>query len=298
MEAPLVIVVTGTNRGVGQGVVQLLAKQQLSRPLKIYAASRSGADGDAEVASPNSVYYAKLDITDPSSIQSLLELVLKDHPAIDILINNAAVANDYRETPDYAAETIRNNYGGTKNMCEAFLSGANMPRKPWSRIVNTASGLNQLSTYGSEIQDRFRAVKTITDIDALADSYLEAVKQGPEAQEKAGWGTGPRSYKVSKALIMSMTILLAKQHPDILINNCCPGWTDTAMGNQAKGGKPPKTAEEGARTAVRAAIGDLGPGGNEDGGLGKESERVSGMFFENDTIVDKGWGKSKFWLDT
>ncbi|KAF2685843.1 NAD(P)-binding protein [Lentithecium fluviatile CBS 122367] len=291
----LVIVVTGTNRGVGKGIVQLLARQQLEQPLTIYATSRSGADTGIQASSTNVIKYGKLDITDQTSIQSFLQSVLKEHSAIDVLINNAAVSNDYRETPEYAEETIRNNYGGTKNMCELFLP--NMSRKPWSRIVNVVSGYNQLSKYGLEIQEKFRAVKTISDIDALGESYLGAAKQGQDAQKAGGWGSGARSYKVSKALILAMTMLLAKQNPEIMINCCCPGWVDTAMGHQAKG-TPPKTPEEGARIPVRLAVGDLGVNGDEDGGLGKESERISGKFFENDSIISTEWGKSKLWLET
>lgn len=69
------------------------------------------------------------------------------------------------------------------------------------------------------------------------------------------------------------------------------------MGKQG-GPEPPKTLEEGAMTAVRLAIGDLGEGGDGDGGLGRESERVSGLFFENENVVVAGWGKGKKWMET
>jgi carbonyl reductase 1 len=288
-----VIVVTGSNRGIGKGIVQLLAKQQHEQPLTIYATSRSGANTNIQVFPPNEIRYSKLDISDQSSIQSFFQLALKEHSAIDILINNAAVSNDYRETPEYAAQTVTTNYGGTRDMCEAFLS--NVSRGPGSRIVNVTSGYNQLNNYGPELQERFRAVTTISDVDALAESYLDAVKRGEDVQQQSGWGSGARSYKVSKALINALTIVLAQQNPDTLVNCCCPGWVDTDMGNQAKG-SPPKTLEEGARIPVRLAIGDLGPKGDEAGGLGNESERVSGKFFENDNIMERGWGKAQLWL--
>ena len=289
-----VIVVTGSNRGIGKGIVQLLATQQLERPLIIYATSRSGADTEIEVSPPNEIRYRMLDISDRSSIQSFFQLALKEHSAIDILINNAAVSNDYRETPEYAAQTVSTNYGGTRDMCEAFLS--NLSYKPGSRIVNITSGYNQLSNYEPEIQERFRSVTKISDIDALAESYLDAVRGGGEVQQQSGWGSGARSYKVSKALINVTTIVLAQQNPDTMVNCCCPGWVDTDMGNQAKG-SPPKTLEEGARIPARLAIGDLGPKGDEAGGLGNESERISGKFFENDNIMERGWGKAKLWLN-
>jgi carbonyl reductase 1 len=295
MSTPLVIVVTGTSRGVGSGIVQVLAKQTLNRPLVIYATSRAGDDNSAEVIAPNRILHSKLETTDKSSIRSFFERVYQEHAAVDILINNAAVANDYRETPDYAAQTVWNNYGGTRDMCDAFLAQPNL--KPGARIVNLTSGMNAPSTYAHELQTRFRGANSVADIDALANAYLSDMAAGPGTQERAGWGTGARSYKVSKALINTLTVVLAQQHPNVLINCCCPGWCNTDMGKQGKG-MPPKTAEQGALTAVRCAIGDLGPGGDGDGGLGKESARVSGMFFENENIMMAGWGKGKRWLET
>lgn len=291
----LVVVVTGSNRGVGKGIATCLAQKTLERPLTIYATSRGGTDIGIKVLSPNKALYRALDITDRSSIHSFFQQLLKEHDAIDVLINNAAVSNDYREDPKYAAETVWTNYGGTRDMSEAFLAQPNL--RSGSRVVNLTSGYNALSSYGSDLQTRIRNATTISDIDSLAKSYLADMNSGTETQQHAGWGSGARSYKVSKALINTLTIVLARQHSNILINSCCPGWVNTEMGKQGKG-TPPKTLEEGARTAVRLAIGDLGHGGDEDGGLGKDSERLSGMFFENENIMIPGWGKSKLWLET
>ncbi|KAF1846306.1 NAD(P)-binding protein [Cucurbitaria berberidis CBS 394.84] len=294
MSDNLVIVVTGTNRGIGKGITTVLAQQNSKRPLTIYATSRTGTDTGIDTNSPNEVRYSTLDITDRSSIQSFFQQVLKEHSAIDILINNAAVSNDYRENPEYAAQTVWTNYGGTRDMCEAFLSQPNI--RPGARIVNVTSGYNALSTYGPELQTQFRGATTITDIDALAKRYLEDMSSGLDAQQSAGWGPGARSYKVSKALNSILTVVLARQHPDVLVNCCCPGWVNSDMGRQGKG-TPPKTLEEGGRTAVRLAIGDLGPGGDEDGGLWKESDKLSGRFYENKNIIVPGWGTSKLWLE-
>ena len=290
-----VVVVTGTSRGIGRGIVQLLAKQQLQRPLTIYSTSRSGTDTNVEATMPNTVVYRKVDTTDKTSIKTFFDSVLKEHKAIDVLVNNAAISHDDHETPELAEKTILNNYGGTRDMCEAFLSQSNL--QPGSRIVSVTSGMNRLQTYGLEIQNAFRDAESMDALDELARRYIDCVQQSPETQEQAGWGSGARSYKVSKALINALTIVLARQHPDVLVNCCCPGWCDTDMGNTAKG-KPPKTSDQGARIPTRLAIGDLGPDGNDDGGLGKESEKVSGLFYENDTIIQTGWGKAKLWLDS
>lgn len=259
----------------------------------IYATSRSGVDTYIETTATNTILYGKLDITSKSSIQTFFESTLKAHGTIDVLINNAAVSHDFHETPRLAAETIWTNYGGTRDMCRAFLTQPIL--RPGSRIVNVVSGYNGLQTYGADLQTAFRSTESISALDNLARSYIDCIRRGQKAQEQAGWGSGARSYKVSKALVNTLTISLARQYPNILVNCCCPGWVNTDMGNQANG-KPPKTLEEGARVPIRLAIGDLGSSGDGDGSFSGESERVSGYFYENDSIVQPGWGKAKLWL--
>lgn len=290
-----VIVVTGSNRGVGKGIVKLLANQQLEHPLTIYATSRSGVDSGVTVLAPNKILYRKLDITSQPSIRSFFSSALQEQGAIDILINNAAVSHDHHETPDLAAETVWNNYGGARDMCSAFLAQPTL--RPGARIVNVTSGYNSLSTYGPGVQKAFSEALDVDALDKMAASYIDSVRRGPDAQGQDGWGHGTRSYKVSKALINALTVVLARRHEGVLVNCCCPGWVDTDMGNFSDR-KPPKTPEQGARVPTRLAVGDLGPRGDEDGALGKESETVTGHFFENDNIMVPGWGKAKLWLQS
>src|SRR4051812_7612331 len=47
-----------------------------------------------------------MDVTQPKSIQQVLEVVGKKHAGIDVLVNNAAI-NDKFETPSLAAENSR-----------------------------------------------------------------------------------------------------------------------------------------------------------------------------------------------
>jgi NAD(P)-dependent dehydrogenase (short-subunit alcohol dehydrogenase family) len=293
MPQNLTVVVTGSNRGIGQGVIQLLAKTQHQRPLTIYATSRAGTDLDIQPSHSNEIRYSKLDVGDKTSISAFLQNTVKDNAPIDVLINNAGINNNNRETPDLASQTIDVNYRGTRDMCQMFLEDGKMSRNPGSRIVNVSSTACQLSNYEPPIQESFRSVKTVSDVDSLAKRYESAVHQGGDAQQKEGWGSGPRSYQVSKALINALTVVLAQDNNDLMINCCCPGWVDTDMGHQV--GRPPKTLEEGARIPVRLAIGALGPGGDRDGGLGKDTEHVSGKYFGNDGVTDRGWGKARGW---
>jgi carbonyl reductase 1 len=286
------VVVTGANRGIGQGIIQLLAKTQ-HQPLTIYATSRAGTDLQIKPSHNNEIQYAKLDVGDKDSIASFLRSTLKEGQAVDVLINNAGINNNNNETPELAAQAIDVNYRGTKSMCELFLDQGGMAKNTGSRIVNVSSTACQLNNYTPSVQEQFRAVKSLSDVDKLAESYLSAVQGGKTAQQDAGWGSGSKSYQVSKALINAMTVVLATEHPDVLINCCCPGWVDTDMGHQI--GEPPKTLEEGARIPVRLAIGELGNAGDRDGGLGKDTEKISGKYFGNDGVTERGWGKVRDW---
>jgi carbonyl reductase 1 len=288
------IVVTGANRGIGQGIIQLLAKTQHQPPLTIYATSRAGSDLGIQTKYDNEIHYSKLDVGDKSSITAFLQSTLKDNPHIDVLINNAGINNNNNETAELAAQTIDVNYRGTKAMCELFLSQGGMSRNNGSRIVNVSSTACQLSNYSQPVQGKFHAAKSTADIDAIAEAYVSTVQQGPSAQKEAGFGSGDAiSYQVSKALINALTVVLAKENPDVLVNCCCPGWVNTDMGHQV--GKPPKTLEEGARIPVRLAIGELGKKGDDGGALGEGTEKVSGRYFGNEGVTETGWGKDRNW---
>jgi carbonyl reductase 1 len=293
MSQALTIVVTGSNRGIGQGIIQLLAKTQHPHPLHIYATSRGGSDLGIKATPPNEIRCAKLDVSDKSSITSFINTALKDAGKIDVLINNAGVNNNNNETPELAEQTIDINYHGTKQMCEHFLSEGGMKNTSGARIVNVSSTASGLNNYPTKTQTKFRLCTKIENVDALAERYISSIKDGQ--QEAQGFGAPPKSYQVSKALMNALTVVLARDNEGVAISCCCPGWVDSDMGNQI--GRPPKTLEEGARIPTRLAIGQLGPGGDQDGGLGKgeETEKISGRYYGNDGVTDRGWGRVREW---
>ena len=118
MSSPLTVVVTGSNRGIGQGIIHLLASTQHPQPLHIYATSRGGVDLKVQDKPPNEIRYAKLDVSDTSSITSFLKTAINDNGKIDVLINNAGINNNNDETRESAEQTIDINYHGTKQMCQ------------------------------------------------------------------------------------------------------------------------------------------------------------------------------------
>jgi carbonyl reductase 1 len=55
-------------------------------------------------------------------------------------------------------------------MCRSFLPL--LKERQGSRIVNLSSVASQLNHYSPEIQERFRSVKTLEEVQGLADEYL------------------------------------------------------------------------------------------------------------------------------
>lgn len=87
-----VCLVTGASRGLGRAIALLLAE----RGTHVVDTYRSGAEAAEEVvakarASGGDLVMEHCDVTDPTSVQSLVDTVLERHGRIDGLVNNAGV---------------------------------------------------------------------------------------------------------------------------------------------------------------------------------------------------------------
>jgi len=163
-------------------------------------------------------------------------------------------------------------------MCNAFLPII----PPKGRVVNVSSVACHLKNFSS--QSLVSAITSpqldIPKLTTMIESYLTLLRTGIDPSTH-GWPNN--CYSVTKAAVTALTAILARQYPDKLINSCCPGWVDTDMGSKASGAgtRPPKSVDEGARIPVRLAVGD--------------AQNVSGAFWENKSISDKGWGMVSTW---
>ena len=86
------------------------------------------------------------------------------------------------------------------------------------------------------------------------EAFTAAVKEGKEKEK--GWPSA--AYAVSKRGVTGMTRAIAREHVaeggEVLVNSCCPGFVVTDMTR----GRGAKTVDEGARTPVLLAAGDIG----------------------------------------
>ena len=146
-------------------------------------------------------------------------------------------------------ETLHCNYYGTLEATQSFLPLI----RPSGRLVNVSSMSGKLNKYSSDIRNKFLAAKTVEEVSALMKNFKKAVADGK--QKELGWPSA--AYAVSKAGLTAVTGVIAREEKEkgngVLVNACCPGYVVTDM---TKGGGS-KTVDEGAKTPVMLALGDI-----------------------------------------
>jgi NAD(P)-dependent dehydrogenase (short-subunit alcohol dehydrogenase family) len=225
-----VALVSGAAKGIGLEIVRGLA----TRGYAVFLGARDRAKGHAAadaLANEGDVRFVRLDVTDEASIAEAVRAIGHLAHRLDVLVNNAGVLLDEgRNVADVETAVLRQTL--ETNVLGAFaLTRACLPllrRSPHPRIVNVSS------TAGS-----------LADMAATVDG---------------GDDFPAPSYRVSKAALNALTLVLAKdlRSDRILVNACCPGWVRTDMG----GPNATLSPAEGAVTPLfLATLPDGGPTG-------------------------------------
>ena len=136
------VLITGASSGIGKAAAFKIAKAG-GIPLLVARSADKLEEAKREIEDSGGVAYTySADISDPASVDQLVERVLADHPAIDILVNNAgrsirrSVALSYDRFHDYE-RTIQLNYLGTIKLIMGLLP--HMRARRSGLIVNVSS---------------------------------------------------------------------------------------------------------------------------------------------------------------
>ncbi len=213
--APVTVLVTGGNRGIGLEICRQLA----ARGAQVLLGSRDPSRGAAALAklgpAAAGIRVLPLAMDDASSIAKALAVISQDPGRLDVLINNAGVfdkgdapAQSLRE--EVLLRTIATNTIGPMLLAQAALP---LLRKSLrARIINISSGMGQLS----------------------------------------GMGGGSAAYRLSKTALNGLTATLAVDLASdrIAVNALCPGWVKTDMG----GPGAQRELAQGAETPVWLAL--------------------------------------------
>lgn len=268
-----VIIVTGSNRGIGLELVRRLGIHY--KDASLYLAARNEERGQAAVKKmrEQSVcpIYHPLDVTDKSSISAFKETLIKKHgsSAIDILINNAGInleGNKAASTVEKIEKTIKVNYFGVLDVCQALLPLL----RPNARVLTLASTLSlpvrkQLHEDLREKMDGNDL--TADELNTIMTNYVMYAKE--RTHIKMGYCN--QAYHFSKYSVISLMRIFARdnQVPGVLMNSCCPGWVRTDMGTQ----RAPISVEDGVETPLYCVL------------LPEGRKKPNGQFIFNKAVV-------------
>ena len=217
------VLITGANKGIGFET----AKQMAQLGYFVYLGSRDKIKGlDAinklKGLGISNVEMIEIDVTNINSIKQAKQELETKIEALDVLINNAAIAGEQPQTPSFIElENLRKvfetNFFGMVQTTQQFIDLLKKSNEP--RIVNVSSELGSLTLHSS-----------------------------PESNP--AWGIYD-AYSCSKTALNAFTVMLAYEFrgTNFKINSVTPGYTATDL-NQNKG---TQTVEQGARAIVKYA---------------------------------------------
>jgi len=242
-----IILVTGSNKGIGYGIIEALLKKKSN--LRIILTSRNEALGlksfnelsEKYPSFKNDFFYHQLDITKKDSISNLISWIKKELGKIDYLVNNAGLGTKGNRTDINVHNSVLEvNAFGTINFTEEMIKNDMINKK--GKIILLGSMMGNLSFLKSDlIKNQFREAKTYQELLNLAEKFKISFKN--KTIDKDGWCIN--TYSVSKMIINTYARILSLRkeidNNDISVYAAHPGWVKTDM----TGPEAPLTIEEG-----------------------------------------------------
>nr|XP_021191336.2 carbonyl reductase [NADPH] 1 [Helicoverpa armigera] len=227
-----VAVVTGSNKGIGFAIVKGLLQRFQG---VVYLTSRDEGRGKDAVAKLNELglhpQYHQLDVTDRLSITRFRDHIKQKHGGIDILVNNAAVANSTALYNSYEeCKTIVDiNYFSILTIQELLFPLV----RDNGRILNISSDCGHLSNVRNKywIDRLSKKDLTLEDINEFVNWFLDGVKNNTFNYDDIADDGKIAAYRVAKVALSANTRLQQKalEGRNISVNSMHPGLVQTDM---------------------------------------------------------------------
>ncbi|KAJ7748924.1 hypothetical protein B0H16DRAFT_1461428 [Mycena metata] len=239
MYSSKVILVTGSNTGIGYDLVHLLA----ARGHTVYLSSRNEAAGLEAVAKIKKekgvdVKFVQLDVTDAASVTAAAAKIKHDEGRLNILVNNAGTILCVLQTFSAIAELHT-----MKTVTEVDLTSLR------ATFETNLLGLVQTTTTFLPL---LRATNS-PEVPSVVLNITTGMASNTLMSTPTGILHAAVPYNTSKAAVNSYTIALAHELKEegIKVNCVTPGMVTTKLNNFVSGGKTP---EEGAAILVEWAL--------------------------------------------
>jgi len=129
--------------GGGSGIGEALAKRWHDAGNAVIVSGRRRDALERAIAGRANMHALALDIGNPASIEEATRRLIAEHPAVNVLVNNAGIMRfeplDRRRDLADAEETVATNLLGPIRMANALID--HLLDRPDAAIVNVSSGL-------------------------------------------------------------------------------------------------------------------------------------------------------------
>ena len=254
---PLRILVTGSNKGIGYGIIETALDHAKDTPVHMIMSTRDIGRGKDAVAKLQAKHPAchvdliQLDVTDAGSVEAALTEIAKSGP-VDVLINNAGIFVFDGDHNTKLQDTINTNYHATKRLTEEFIKRDLIAEG--GKIIFVSSQLGKFGKLAENQPDAFAQLSKYK-VDLTQDQLAHWVSQFETDCIKEGscktWETnamGP--YSQSKLFLSIYAYLIGKSEKvkakNIQVYTCCPGFCATDLNGHNP--NAPKDYYQGADT--------------------------------------------------
>ena len=177
------ILITGGGTGIGRALAEALH----ARGNQIIITGRREAPLKAVADANPGMAWAALDVADPVAIRAFAAQVVKDHPALNVVINNAGImqAEDLTAEPfdlDVVDATVTTNLLGPIRLTAALLP--HLRAQPAATVMTVTSGLAFIPLAATPTYNATKAAIhswTISLRHQLRDTPIEVLELAPPA---------------------------------------------------------------------------------------------------------------------
>ena len=261
------ILITGANKGIGLATAKKLLESY--NETYVLLGTRDLNKGSQAMKSLSNVnpefkdriHLLQIDVEQDDSVNLAAEEVGetfgKTQGTLYGIVNNAGIGNSV----DNLEKILQVNTHGPKRICDAFIPLLNSSQ---GRIVNVTSASGPTFVSGSSDETKKLLTNpaiTWTEIQDYMDKCVDASTNNDIISDNVS--SIDSAYGLSKACTNAYTIFLARQHPNIKVNACTPGFIETDMTRHmaVSGGKTPAemgmlSPEEGTSASLFLLMGN------------------------------------------